>query len=133
MKEEDLVERPTEKPGEIPTRVSSHRCGKGFLPESAGFVNSAGSREPLWPSGIAGKQKHLGSIPLRLCFLLKICGLWALFVTVSLKVNETLERLTSLSILTQNHCCGETRKETGLVRPAKHDRHTMANWWRQLV
>ena len=28
-------------------------------------------REPVWPSGKAGKRKDLGSIPLRLSFLFK--------------------------------------------------------------
>ena len=34
---------------------------------------------PVWPSGKAGKagkRKDLGSIPLRLSFLFKSCGLW---------------------------------------------------------
>ena len=33
-------------------------------------------REPVWPSGKAGKRRDLGSIPLRLSFLFKSCGLW---------------------------------------------------------
>ena len=35
--------------------------------------------EQVWPSGKAGKQKDLGSNPLRLSFLFKRCGLWTLF------------------------------------------------------
>ena len=37
--------------------------------------------EPVWPSGKAraGKQKDLGSNPLRFSFLFKSCGLWTLF------------------------------------------------------
>ena len=45
--------------------------------------------EPVWPSG---KQKDLGSIPLRLSFLFKrivVCG--HCLVTVSLKINQTLK------------------------------------------
>ena len=51
----------------------------------------------------AGKQKGLGSIPLRLSFLFKmfarICG--HCLVTLSLTVNETLKWLSSLPILMQ--------------------------------
>ena len=36
------------------------------------------AREPVWPSGKAGKRRNLGSNPLRLSFLFKSCGLWAL-------------------------------------------------------
>ena len=32
--------------------------------------------EPVWPSDKAGKQRELGSKPLRLSFLFKSCGLW---------------------------------------------------------
>ena len=32
--------------------------------------------EPVWPRGKAGKRNDLGSIPLRLSFLFKSCGLW---------------------------------------------------------
>ena len=38
---------------------------------------SCDGREPVWPSGKAGQRKDLGSIPLRLSFLLKkvvVCG-----------------------------------------------------------
>ena len=35
-------------------------------------------REPVWPSGKAGKQRDLGLNPLRLSFLFKSCGLWTL-------------------------------------------------------
>ena len=48
----------------------------------------------------AGKQKCLGSIPLRLSFLFKkvvVCG--HCLVTLSLTVNETLKWLSSLPIL----------------------------------
>ena len=48
------------------------------------------SREPVWPSGKAGKQKGLGSIPLRLSRLFKkvvVCG--HCLATLSLTVNET--------------------------------------------
>ena len=42
---------------------------------SAGTVHAT----PVWPSGKAGKQKGLGSIPLRLPHLLeKGCGVWTL-------------------------------------------------------
>ena len=34
--------------------------------------------EPVWPSAKAGKQRDLGSNPLRLSFLFKNCGLWTL-------------------------------------------------------
>ena len=49
-----------------------------------------------------GKQKDLGSIPLRLSFLLKkvvVCG--QCLVTLSLTINETLKRLSLLPILMQ--------------------------------
>ena len=36
------------------------------------------TREPVWPSGKAGKQRDLGSNPLRLSVLFKSCGLWTL-------------------------------------------------------
>ena len=50
----------------------------------------------------AGKQKDLGSIPLRLSFLLQrfvVCG--HCLVTLSLTINETLKWLSSLPILMQ--------------------------------
>ena len=50
----------------------------------------------------AGKRKDLGSIPLRLSFLFKkvvVCGHG--LVILSLTINETLKRLSSLSILMQ--------------------------------
>ena len=31
--------------------------------------------KPVWPSGKAGKQRELGSNPLRLSFVFKSCGL----------------------------------------------------------
>ena len=34
--------------------------------------------EPVWPSGKAGKERNLGSNPLRLSFLFESCSLWAL-------------------------------------------------------
>ena len=34
--------------------------------------------DPVWSRGTAGKQKDLGSIPLRLSFLFKSCDLWTL-------------------------------------------------------
>ena len=34
--------------------------------------------EPDWPSGKVGKQRYLGSNPLRISFLFKSCGLWTL-------------------------------------------------------
>ena len=50
----------------------------------------------------AGKQKGLGSFPLRLSFLFKkvvVCGHG--LVTLSLTINETLKWLSSLTILMQ--------------------------------
>ena len=50
----------------------------------------------------AGKQKDLGSIPLRFSLLFKkvvVCG--HCVVTVSLTINKTLKWLSSLSILMQ--------------------------------
>ena len=35
-------------------------------------------REPVWPSGKAGKQRDPGSNPVRLSFLFNSCGLWTL-------------------------------------------------------
>ena len=55
---------------------------------------------------IVGKQKGLGSIPLRLSFLFKkvvVCG--HCLVTLSLTINETLEWLSSLPILMQESFC----------------------------
>ena len=57
-------------------------------------------REPVWPSGKAGKQKDLGSNLLRLSFLFKSSGLWTL-VTLPLTINETLKWLSSLPVLMQ--------------------------------
>ena len=62
--------------------------------------------EPVWPSGKAlgwysGKQRDLGSNPLRLSFLFKSCGLWTLSCDFVLTVNETLKWLSSLSTLMQ--------------------------------
>ena len=48
----------------------------------------------------AGKQKGLGSIPLRISFLFRkvvVCG--HCLVTLSLTINETLKCLSSLPIL----------------------------------
>ena len=50
----------------------------------------------------AGKQKDLGSTPLRLSFLFKevvVCG--HCLVTLSLTINETLKWLSSLPVLMQ--------------------------------
>ena len=50
----------------------------------------------------AGKRKDLGSIPLRLSFLFRkvvVCG--RCLVTLSLTINGTLKRLSSLPILMQ--------------------------------
>ena len=52
--------------------------------------------EPVWPGGKAGKQKELGSNPLRLSFLFKSCGLRTLS---SLTINEILICLSSLPVL----------------------------------
>ena len=49
----------------------------------------------------AAKQRDLGSNPLRLSFLFKICGLWTLLVTLSLTINQTLKWLSPLPILMQ--------------------------------
>ena len=52
----------------------------------------------------AGKQKGLGSIPLRLSFLFKkavVCGYC--LVTLSLTMNKTLKWLSSLPLLIDCH------------------------------
>ena len=74
------------------------------VPEMEGIYymplgNRGGASEPVWRSG---KQKALGSIPLRLSFLIKkvmVCG--HCLVTLSLTINETLKWLSSLPILMQ--------------------------------
>ena len=71
------------------------------VPEKSGF-RTMEACEPVWPSGKAGKQKGLGSIPLRLSFLFKkvvVCG--HRLVTLSLTINETLKWLSSLPVLMQ--------------------------------
>ena len=60
--------------------------------------------EPVWPRGKAGKQTDLGSNPLWLSFLFKICDLWTLFCRLWLgpsQINKTLKWLSSLPILMQ--------------------------------
>ena len=60
------------------------------------LVSRFGPAVRLW----AGKQKGLGSIPLRLSFLFKkvvVCG--HCLVTLSITINETLKWLSSLPIL----------------------------------
>ena len=59
------------------------------------------SREPVWPSGKAGKQKDLGSNPLRLSFLFKSNGLWTQSCDFVPHNYETLTWLSSLPILMQ--------------------------------
>ena len=59
----------------VPVLPSPNISGKLVLKEGGGL----GVRcEPVWPSGKAGKQRDLGSNPLRLSFLCKNCGLWTL-------------------------------------------------------
>ena len=61
-------------PFPVPNK-QSHFCGR----KATCFITYVISREPVWPSGKAGKQKGLGSIPLRLSRLFKkVCGLWTL-------------------------------------------------------
>ena len=56
------------------------------------------SRFDLAVSRYAGKQKDLGSIPLRLSFLFENCGLYRhCLMTLSITVNETLKWLSSLA------------------------------------
>ena len=57
--------------------------------------------EPVWPSGKAGKQRDLGSNPLRLSFPFKRCGLWTLPCDFVPHNYETLKWLTSLPTLMQ--------------------------------
>ena len=56
--------------------------------------------KPFWPLGCkAGKQKGIGSIPLRLSFLLKKVVVFGhSLVTLSLTINETFKWLSSLPI-----------------------------------
>ena len=67
--------------------------------------------ELVWHSGkaLAGKQRDVGSNPLRLSFLFKgvvVCG--HCLLTSSLTINETLKWLSPLPILLQNHCGGDS-------------------------
>ena len=63
-------------------------------------VQRAVSRSGLAVRRQAGKQRDLGSNPLRLSFLFKSCGLWTLSCDfVSLTINETLKWLSTLPIL----------------------------------
>ena len=69
------------------TRTHSHAHG-ALLPKSTGTrigikrqTGATENRQPVWPGGKAllgryCKQKGLSSIPLRLSFLFKSCGLW---------------------------------------------------------
>ena len=62
--------------------------------------------EPVWPSGEAGKQKGLRSIPLWLSFFVKkvvVCG--HCLVTLSLTINEILKWLSSLPVVVQESFC----------------------------
>ena len=43
-----------------------------------GVICSGRPSEPVWPSGKAGKERNLGSNPLRLSFLFESCSLWTL-------------------------------------------------------
>ena len=56
--------------------------------------------KPFWPLGCkAGKQKGIGSIPLRLSFLVKKVVVFGhSLVTLSLTINETFKWLSSLPI-----------------------------------
>ena len=72
-------------PFPVPNKPS-HFCGR----KATCLLTNVISREPVWPSGKAGKQKGLGSIPLRLSRLFKkvvVCG--HCLATLSLTVNET--------------------------------------------
>ena len=61
------------------------------------------SRRNVWPCGKAqaGKQRDLGSNPLRLSFLFKSCGLWTLSCDFAPHNYETLKWLSSLPTLMQ--------------------------------
>ena len=63
------------------------------------FGVQSGEREPVWPSGKAGKRKDLGSNPLRLSFLFKRCGLWTLSCDFVPHNYKTLKWFSSLPIL----------------------------------
>ena len=56
--------------------------------------------EPVWPSGkvLASKHKDFGSIPLRLSFLFKACGLW----TVS---SDFVPHRSGNIKTDSSHCC----------------------------
>ena len=73
----------------VPVLPSPNISVKLVLKEGGGLGVGC---EPVWPSGKAGKQRDLGSNPLRLSFL---------FVTLSLTINKTLKWLSSLPTLIQ--------------------------------
>ena len=61
------------------------------------YIPSGLSRFGLAVRSWAGKQKDLGSIPLRFSFLFKCCGSWTVyFVTLPLTINYTLTWLSPL-------------------------------------
>ena len=70
----------------------------------------------------ADKQKDLGSIPLRLSFLFKICDLWTPPVTLSPTVHETLKWLSPLLILMQeSFCCDSVVRYSVPLPPTQWD------------
>ena len=63
----------------------------------------------MWPSDKALGWSAEGPRfdPLRLSFVFKNCGLWTLSFDFAHTTNETLEWLTRLPILMQNHAGGD--------------------------
>ena len=71
------------------------------------YINTPVTRTPtvsrfgLAVRRLAGKQRDLGSNPLRICFLFKSCGLWTLSCDFVPHNYETLKWLSSLPTLMQ--------------------------------
>ena len=89
-----------------------HRNHKGFLGTGPvkGFarIYMYIAREPVWPSGKALGWSAEGPWfdPLRLSFILKLCGLWTLSRDFAHTMNEALKSLPQLPALMQSHYDG---------------------------
>ena len=85
---------------EVPSKSVGSYCSR--LNKTARTLqNVTASRFGLAIRRKAGKQKDLGSIPLRLSFFFKSCNLQTVSSDFALTINETLKWLSSLPILMQ--------------------------------